>query len=217
MNREKIDFDLYLIADTEQVQKDLISSVKMAIDGGVKVVQLRGKRMPARELLKIGKRLRLLTNSSSVKLFINDRIDIAMAVDADGIHLGQNSIPVSVARDIAGDKFIVGVSTHNIKEAKEAELGGADFITFGPIFATRSKLVYGPPVGLRRLANIAKDVKIPVFAIGGIKTDRINSVMEKGAYGIAVISGILKSGSVYTAAVNMIEKLRYHHKEVRGD
>ena len=208
MNKQKIDFDLYLIADTEQVKKDLISSVNKAIDGGVKVVQLRGKKMPAREFYTIGEKLRVLTNSSSVKLFINDRIDIAMALDADGVHLGQNSLPVRIVRDISGEGFIIGVSTHSMKEAQDAEAGGADFITFGPIFATPSKLVYGPPVGLRRLANVAQSLKIPVFAIGGIKKERIRGAIEKGACGVAVISAILNSGSVTSAASGMIKELK---------
>src|SRR4030067_3464963 len=125
---------MYLIADVGQIKENLISTVKMAIDGGVKAVQLRGKDLPARELLKIGERLRHFTNIESVKLFINDRIDVAMAIEADGIHLGQNSMPVRLAREVSGDRFIIGESTHGLKEALGAGEGGADFITVGPIF-----------------------------------------------------------------------------------
>lgn len=205
-----MNFDLYLIADTEQIQKDLLSSVKRAIDGGVKALQLRGKGLPAKELFKTGERLRLLTAEKGVKFFINDRIDVAMALNADGIHLGQNSLPVRHVREITGDRFIIGVSTHSLREAREAEAGGADFITFGPIFATSSKLRYGSPVGLRRLARVAKNTKIPVFAIGGIKVDRVRGVIGKGAYGVAVISAIFNSRSVCKAAVIMLTELRCH-------
>ncbi|HAS17919.1 MAG TPA: thiamine phosphate synthase [Nitrospiraceae bacterium] len=206
-------FDLYLIADTGLLQKDLISSVRRSIDGGVKAVQLRGKNLPAREILRIGERLRLLTSEYSVKLFINDRIDVAMILGADGVHLGQNGLPVGIVRKILGDSLIIGVSTHSLKEAKDAERGGADFITFGPIFATPSKVVYGPPVGLRRLVNLTGRIKIPVFAIGGINMDRIQDVMKKGANGVAVISAILNSESVYDAAASMLNELRLckHH------
>ncbi len=204
----KIDFDLYLIADTGQVQKELFSSVKRAIDGGVKALQLRGKGLPAKELFKRGERLRLLTAEKGVKFFINDRIDVAMALNAEGIHLGQNSLPVRHVREITGDRFIIGVSTHSLKESREAEAGGADFITFGPVFATPSKLRYGSPVGLRRLARVAKDTKIPVFAVGGIKVGRVRGVIGKGAYGVAVISAILNSMSVYRATVSMLDELR---------
>ena len=192
----------------EQVKKDIVSSVKRAIDGGERAVQLRGKNRSARDILKIGERLRLLTSKESVKLFINDRIDVAIALEADGIHLGQNSIPVRLARKISGRSFIIGVSTHSLKEARDAEDGGADFITFGPIFETESKLVYGPPIGLNRLAKVTRQVNIPVFAIGGIKVERIRDVMEKGACGVAVISAIFGAKSVCSAAVDMLEALR---------
>ena len=203
-----IDFTLYLIADTENIQKNLIPSVRKAIDGGVTAVQLRGKNLSAKELLKIGEKLRRLTDERSVKLFVNDRIDIAMALDADGIHLGQGSLPVTSARKILEGRFMIGVSTHNLTEAREAEAGGADFITFGPVFETPSKLAFGPPVGLRKLANATRELKIPVFAIGGIKIKDVKRVVENGARGIAVISAILGSRSVHAAAVGMLEELR---------
>ena len=203
-----VDFSLYLIADVEQIKEDMPSSVKLAIDGGVKAIQLRGKNLSAKELLKIGERLRHLTHIESVKLFINDRIDVAMAIQADGVHLGQNSMPVKLARETSGDRFIIGVSTHSLKEAMDAEAGGADFITVGPIFETESKLRYGSPVGLTTLADVCRKVKIPVFAIGGISIERVNSVMKEGAHGVAVISAILKAESVYGAAVNMLDELR---------
>ncbi len=203
-----VDFSLYLIADVEQIKEDMPSSVKMAIDGGVKAIQLRGKNLSAKELLKIGERLRHLTHIESVKLFINDRIDVAMAIQADGVHLGQNSMPVRQARKISGDELIIGVSTHGLREAMDAQAGGADFITVGPIFETESKLRYGSPVGLTTLADVCRKVKIPVFAIGGISIERVNSVMKEGAHGVAVISAILKSESVYDATVNMLDELR---------
>lgn len=208
--RDKIDFDLYLIADTVQVQKDLVPSVRQAIDGGVKAVQLRGKNLPAREVFNLGERLRLLTDRHSVKLFINDRIDVAMAVGADGVHLGQNGLLPGPVRKILGDGMFIGVSTHSLKEAVEAERGGADFITFGPIFATQSKLVYGPPLGLRRLGNVTARVRIPVFAIGGINMDRVQDVMKKGANGVAIISAILNSESISDATVGVLDQLRLY-------
>src|SRR3990172_7243686 len=165
-----IDFTLYLIADTENIQKNLIPSVRKAIDGGVTAVQLRGKNLSARELLRIGEKLRRLTDVTSV-------------------------------RKISGGRFIIGVSTHNLIEAREAEAGGADFITFGPVFETPSKLAFGPPVGLRKLANATRELRIPVFAIGGIKIKDVKRVVENGARGIAVISAILGSRSVHAAAV----------------
>ncbi|MCC6544308.1 MAG: thiamine phosphate synthase [Nitrospirae bacterium] len=204
----KVDFSLYLVADVEQIKEDLFSSVKMAIDGGIKAVQLRGKNLSARELLKIGERLRHLTNIESVKLFINDRIDVAMAIEADGIHLGQNSMPVRLVKEISGDRFLIGVSTHGLKEAMDAEEGGADLITVGPIFETESKLRYGSPIGLTKLSDVCEKIKIPVFAIGGINMERVDSVMREGAHGVAVISAILKAESVHDATVKMLDELR---------
>ncbi len=204
----RVDFSLYLIADAAQIKENLVSLVKLAIDGGVKAVQLRGKELPAAEVLRIGERLRHLTSIESVKLFINDRIDVAMAVDADGIHLGQNSISVMAARAVSGDRFIIGVSAHGLNEAINAAEGGADFITVGPIFETESKVRYGPPIGLTKLSDVCRKVNIPVFAIGGIKVDRVGSVMREGAHGVAVISAILKAGSVHDAAVSMLDELR---------
>ena len=203
-----IDFNLYLIADTGNIQENLIPSVRKAIDGGVKAVQLRGKNLSARELLRIGEKLRRLTDERSVKLFVNDRIDVAMTLDADGIHLGQTSLPVTIVRKISGGRFMIGVSTHNLREAREAEAGGADFITFGPVFETSSKLAFGPPVGLRKLANVTREIKIPVFAIGGIKIEDVKRVVENGGRGVAVISAILCSESVHAAAAGMVEELR---------
>ncbi len=203
-----IDFTLYLIADTGNIQKNLIPSVRKAMDGGVKAVQLRGKNLSARELFRIGEKLRRLTEERSVKLFVNDRIDVAMTLDADGIHLGQTSLPVALVRKISGGRFMIGVSTHNLREAREAEAGGADFITFGPVFETSSKLAFGPPVGLRKLANVTREIKIPVFAIGGIKIKDVKRVVENGARGVAVISAILCSGSVHAAAAGVVEELR---------
>lgn len=204
---KNVDFNLYLIADPSQVQKDLVTSVQRAIDGGVKAVQLRGKNLPAKELLKLGEKLRLLTSKSSVKFFINDRLAVAMALDADGMHLGQNSLSAGLVRKLSNNRFSIGVSTHNLREAKKAEEEGADFITFGPIFATPSKLVYGAPLGLNRLLNVTRRINIPVFAIGGVTLTKIGDVISNGAYGIAVISAIFNSRSAYSSAVNMIAEL----------
>ena len=205
-----VDFNLYLVADPTQVKKDFLKSVEQAIDGGVKAIQFRGKSLPAKELLKIGAKLRLLTSKRSVKLFINDRLDVAMALDADGVHLGQSGFTAGLARKLTTNRFIIGVSAHSLKEAKKAEEEGVDFITFGPIFATPSKLVYGPPVGLKRLLNVTKRIKIPVFAIGGVTIERVNDVIEKGACGVAVISAIFNARSAYTATVNILDELVMH-------
>lgn len=210
MGKGKIDFELYLITDRTLFPDEdaFFSSVEGALKAGVKAVQLREKDLPTRELLSMAYRMRRLTSEHRAKLFINDRADMALCAGADGVHLGQESMPVYAVRKIAGDDFAIGVSTHSLNEASLAEKEGADFITFGPVYQTPSKLKYGAPVGLEALNKVAREIGIPVFGIGGIKLDTINAVMKSGPHGIAVISGILGEDDAKTAAEHYMEKIR---------
>ena len=165
--------------------------IETVIEAGVKAIQLREKDLSTRELLDMAHWLRDLTNEYGSKFLINDRVDIALAVKADGVHLGQNSMPASAAKKISGGRLLIGVSTHSIEEAVQAEKEGADFITLGPIYETPSKLKYGQPIGIATLKEAKSRVSLPVFAIGGIDTDRVTEVMNAGADGIALISAIL--------------------------
>ncbi len=135
---ELIDFKLYLITDRKLVTRhlSLVTAVEEALKGGVKALQLREKDLGTRELLDMAYRMRELTGKYRAKLFINDRVDIALSVEADGVHLGQKSIPAYAVRKIVKDKFMIGVSAHSIEEAKQAEKEGADFITLGPVYKT---------------------------------------------------------------------------------
>ena len=193
MKKRKIDFNLYLITDRKLIADrcSLTVAVRQALIGGVKAIQLREKDLETRELLKLAYKMRGLTAKYDAKLFINDRFDIALAVGADGVHLTQNSIPADAVRKVVKNKLMIGVSTHSMKEAKEAEEGGADFITFGPLYKTPSKLKYGAPLGLSRLKNVCMEMDIPVFALGGVKSEKIDEVKKSGAYGAAMISKIL--------------------------
>ncbi len=213
-----VDFDLYLITDRlrlskagkspvsgqgsrgGQPERSLSVAVRKALKGGVRVLQLREKDMQTRELLKLAYRMRKLTGEFGARLFINERFDIALAVGADGVHLTQNSIPVGAVRDAVGKRLMIGVSTHSLKEARVAEKGGADFITLGPVYRTSSKLKYGVPVGLDTLSRVCAKIKIPVFAIGGIKRQRINEVKKAGAYGVAMISEIFGAADIRKSA-----------------
>ncbi len=205
-----MDFRLYLITDRKLTADrcSLIAAVRLALKGGGKAVQLREKNLNTRELLKLAYKMRALTNKYKAKLFINDRFDIALAVGADGVHLTQNSIPVYAVRDTVKKKLMIGVSTHSLQEAKEAEKGGADFISLGPVYMTPSKLKYGGPVGLDILRKVSGRIAIPVFAIGGIKGDKINDVMETGAYGVAMISEIFGADDIQRKAMELTEILR---------
>lgn len=185
-------FRLYLITDRNQTGgRDLVDVVKEALDGGVKAVQLREKDLPIRELLKLAEEMRKITKDAKAMLFINGRMDVAIAVEADGIHLGQTDLPVNVVRRIVGNRFLIGVSTHNLNEAKEAEASSANFITFGPIFETPAKLKYGKPVGIEALKRVKSGASIPVYAIGGIKSGNIEQILDTRADGVALISAII--------------------------
>ena len=206
MTGSRVDFRLYLVTDRKVLssQFSLLSSVEEALKSGVKAVQLREKDLGTRELLDMAYMMRELTNKYNAKLFINDRVDIALAVEANGVHLGQNSIPPHAVRKAVNasrithhaSRFLIGVSAHSMEEAEQAEKEGADFITLGPVYETPSKLKYGQPLGVDIIRKAKAEISIPVFAIGGIKQDRIKEVMDAGADGIALISGILGARNI---------------------
>jgi thiamine-phosphate pyrophosphorylase len=203
-----VDFKLYLITDRRQVNMPLPEAVRLALSGGVRAIQVREKDLPARELLSLSRELRALTKEFGAKLFINDSVDIAVSVEADGVHLGHQSMPASAVRKIVGDKMMIGVSTHRIEEARAAEADGADFITFGPIFETPSKASLGAPVGLEAIKIVKKSVNIPIFGLGGIKGRNLGHVLWAGAYGVAMISAIFSAEDIKKKAKNMIEMVQ---------
>ena len=190
-----VDFNLYLITDRNQVASghSLISAVEAALQGGVKAVQLREKDLSAADLLLLAQGLRDLTRRYDAQLLINDHIDLALSVHADGVHLGGHSKPTDVVRSLVGPELLIGISTHSKAEVNLAAEQGADFVTFGPVYATPSKAAFGPPQGLEALADICRDSLLPVFALGGINPTRATEVREAGASGIALISAIIAS------------------------
>jgi len=202
-----IDFNLYLITDRKQAKLPLPDAVRLALQGGVRAIQVREKDLPVRELLALARDLRSLTNEFKAKLFINDRVDVAVAIASDGVHLGHESMPVDAVRKIVGSKMLIGVSTHNLGEAKKAEAGGADFVTFGPIFSTPSKIKYGAPTGIEALRAVKNAIRIPVFGLGGIKRENASDVLLTGADGIAMISAIISADDVAQAAHDMVREI----------
>lgn len=199
-----VDFKLYLITDRHASPLPLPQAVRLALEGGVRAVQLREKDLPIRELLALAQELRIITREFGAKLFINDRVDVAVAVKADGIHLGTQSIPASAARKVVGKDMLIGVSTHGKEEARMADAWGGDFITFGPVFSTPSKARYGPPVGLEAMRGVKSVLKLPVFGVGGIKSGNVERVLEAGADGIAMISAILAADDIKKAAEDVL-------------
>ncbi|WP_049889503.1 thiamine phosphate synthase [Natronolimnohabitans innermongolicus] len=167
--------------------------VEAAIDGGVDVVQLREKDTDTRRRYELGRELRELTAAADVPLLVNDRVDIAQAIDADGVHLGQSDLPVDVARELLGSEAIIGCSTGTIEEATEAEAAGADYLGVGAIYGTDSKTDVPEEkdgTGLEIVSEIADAVSIPVVGIGGVTAANAAPVREAGASGVAVISEI---------------------------
>ena len=197
-----IDFNLYLITDRHQLPagQTLPAVIEAALQGGVQAVQLREKDLSVDELLPLARELRSLTCQYGARLLINDNIDVALAVGADGVHLGGHSQATEVVRSRIGRKMLIGVSTHNNGEIQTACDQGADFVTFGPVYATPSKAVYGAPQGLPALAEACKNSTLPVFALGGITSARADAVRAAGAHGIALISAIIASSSPISAA-----------------
>ncbi len=188
----RIDFRLYVVTDRHQTAGRPLEEVLVAAArGGAGAVQLRAKDLSARQLYHLGACLQEVLAPYHVPLLINDRLDVALALDAAGVHLAGDSLPTAQARRLVGPEKLIGVSTHSLEEARQAALEGADFVVFGPVFPTPSKLAYGPPQGLQKLATVTSQVHIPVLAIGGIDRTNLSQVLQAGAHGVAMIRAIL--------------------------
>lgn len=206
----RIDFDLYLITDRHHTGgRPLLEVLSRAFEAGVRAVQIREKDLGGRELLSLASSIR--SSIPGARLFVNDRVDVALAASADGVHLGQQGIPVRAVRERFRD-ILIGASTHSLDEALRAEEEGADFVTFGPVFYTPSKAPYGPPLGVERLKKVTERVGIPVFAIGGIKRENVKEVIDAGAHGVALISAIMEAPCVEDAARGIISEIKRSKK-----
>ncbi len=197
---------LYLIADPSTYQNgdtlDLNSffeGLREAIAGGLQLLQYRDKHRARGEMFQIAKQIREITSTGGVRLIINDEIDLAMAVKADGVHLGQDDFPVSMARQLLGKTAIIGLSTHNPAEACEAAAQTIDYIGFGPIFPTTTKKNPDSAVGISKIAAIRKQTSLPIYAIGGIQFSALQNIIDAGASGVAVASA-LKNANRNTVA-----------------
>ncbi|HLF86893.1 MAG TPA: thiamine phosphate synthase [Nitrospiria bacterium] len=187
---------LYLIADGGITgRKKLLEIVDEAISAGIRLVQYREKLLSRREIFECARLLRTLTRERESTFIVNDYLDIAMAVDADGLHIGLGDLPLSIARKILGRDKIIGVTAHNLTEAREAEKGKADYIGLGPIFETKTKETL-PPVGIGIIKTVKKEVSIPIFAISGINRTNLDIVLKAGAYGAAISSAIIKAEDI---------------------
>ncbi len=197
------------MADSEAgAGKDILHLIAEAVAGGATIVQLRGKNWTSGEFLGIGKKAVQLLRPKRIPLIINDRVDIALACEADGVHLGQDDMPLSYARKILGKKRIIGISASTVAEAETGEKGGADYIGVGPIYQTFSKKDTGPLLGLEELRKIRGKIRIPILAIGGISAANVAEVIAAGADGVAVISAITSALDPQKAAAGILEAVR---------
>lgn len=184
----------YFITDSALTKKGVVEDAKAAIMGGATIVQYREKSKDTGPMAEEALQIKKICEGKAA-LIINDRVDVALAVDADGVHLGQTDMPYKIARRLLDDK-IIGVTVHNLKEAKEAEAMGVDYIGLSPIFSTKTKSDAGPAAGLKVLKEISGSVSIPVVAIGGITLENARDVMKAGATTLCAISATVGTGDV---------------------
>ena len=200
----------YFITDSTLSRAGNINDVSRAVACGVEVVQYRNKNAESRKIYEEAVRLREIC--SDVLFLINDRIDIALVTKADGVHLGQTDIPCIVARKILGPGKIIGITVHNLAEAKEAETSGADYLGVSPIFQTNTKLDAGKPAGIALIEEIREQVSIPLIAIGGINHSNATEVIKAGADGLCAISCVVAKENV-DEEIKKFQKLFKEHRK----
>jgi len=184
----------YFITGSSLSRKGNISDLKDALACGVKVVQYREKNAGAEQMYREARKLKSICKG--ITFLVNDRVDIALATDADGVHLGRQDLPYKIARKLLGKNKIIGLTVHSVREAKEAQRLGADYIGISPLFTTGTKTDAGQPVGIRLIKEIRKHVSIPIIAIGGINLANAKEVIAAGADGICAISAVLTRPNV---------------------
>lgn len=208
MNEVNVDYSLYLVTDREVLGgRNLEDCIEQAIQGGVTLVQLREKSVSTLEFLQLALRVKEITTRYHIPLIINDRLDIALAVDADGLHVGQDDLPMLKARALFPNK-IIGVSASTLEEALLAQQQGADYLGVGAVFNTTTK-TDAPEVSLNQLELIKESVTIPVVAIGGINKTNLQQVMATGIDGVSVVSAILAQENILRAAKQLRELMSY--------
>jgi thiamine-phosphate pyrophosphorylase len=204
-------YDLYVVTD-EKIRKGVTHQLiaEQAVFGGADVIQLRDKDMTARELFITACEIREITSNSGTIFIVNDRIDIAIASGADGVHLGQDDLPLYFARKMAPVNFIIGISVRSIAEAISAAADGADYVAVSPVFGTGTKQDAGPGHGTALISSIRKNISIPVIGIGGIQKENLREVILSGADGVAVISAVVNAEDISNAARELKSMVVYY-------
>jgi thiamine-phosphate pyrophosphorylase len=202
----KLSSRILLVTDRHQTKgRPLIPLLQRVLTAGVPAIQLRERDLPVRVLITLAREVQAVTAMHKSQLLINDRIDVALALDGVGVHLRSNSLPVSVARQLLGAQRLLGISAHTIEEAVQAESQGADYIILGPIYETPSKQMFGPPLGIHVLENACGMVRIPIIGIGGVTAVRAREMRRAGAFGVAVITAILGANDVESATRDLLD------------
>ncbi len=207
-----IDIGFYFITDRRLSVNGIFEDVREALEAGVKIIQYREKQLPTRKMYEEGIEIGKLCRKYGARYIVNDRIDIAMATDADGVHIGQEDMPLEIARNLMPDA-IIGVSCSNLEEAIKAERGGADYLGVGPIYRTSTKEDAGAPTGIEILGEIKRNVNIPIVAIGGITLENVRKLIEAGADSVSAISAVIgeKTGENVAKFVKEMEKWRMRY------
>ncbi len=204
--KKKIDYSVYLVTDRGLSRgRSTLEILQGAVRGGVTCVQLREKNCPIRDFIEQADSIKAYLRAHDIPLIINDRLDVAQAVGADGVHLGQSDMPLNVAREILKDSMMIGISAESLGDAIEAEKGGADYIGVSPIYATPTKTDTAPPLGLEGLREIRNAVRIPLVAIGGLTKDNAGEVIKHGADGVAVVSAIVSADDPELATKELLK------------
>jgi len=193
-------FDLCVIThQLARLGRDHLAVARAALQGGASMIQLRDKEMTTRALVEVAQELRRLTEQNQTTFIVNDRVDVAQAVGADGVHLGPDDMPVTIARRLLGPKAVIGASVADPGEARAAEAAGANYVSVGAVYPTASKANAGDAVGVRAITSVKRVAGVPVLAIGGINCDNVETVIEAGADGAAVIAAVAEADDMVLA------------------
>ncbi|TMQ29660.1 MAG: thiamine phosphate synthase [Nitrospirae bacterium] len=197
---------LFLVTDRHQTKgRPLVPLLQRVLTAAAPAIQLRERDLSARELVTLAVGVQAVTASRRSQLLINDRIDVALALEGVGVHLRSNSLPVSVARQVLGTQRLLGISVHAVEEAVQVESQGADYIVLGPIYETPSKQMFGPPLGIHTLERACRLVRLPIIGIGGVTAARAREMRRAGAFGVAVITAVLGAADVESATRELLD------------
>ena len=197
---------LFLVTDRHQTKgRPLVPLLQRVLTAAAPAIQLRERDLSAKELVTLAREVQDVMAARRSQLLINDRIDVALALEGVGVHLRSNSLPVSVARQVLGTQRLLGISVHAVEEAVQVESQGADYIVLGPIYETPSKQMFGPPLGIHTLERACRLVRLPIIGIGGVTAARAREMRRAGAFGVAVITAVLGAADVESATRELLD------------